>query len=197
METSKKNRNIILLLLFLLVMAISALLSQCEYTSNLEKSIEAQDSILKNGNQRDSILIEKTKEYTKVITKYVSDCGFTMGKKSLSAEDVVKLINDSQSEIKILKDSLYNEEIRNKMFRIKSNDSLATYKLFLNRIESKYGIVLKVKTDGQGRRYIITNISKADSALAIFPYYRDRLRTDSAGNFVITYEKKIKVPEKK
>lgn len=197
METQKRNKNIIIVLLLLLVMAISALLSECSYSSKLQSSIAKQDSILRNANQRDSLLAEKTKEYTKVITKYVSNCGFTMGDKSISSEDIVKIINDSQFEIEALKDSLNKIDSRNRLSQIFLNDSLNIFKNFLSRIESKYGIVYKLRTDKDGKRFIVSNVSKSDSALAIFPFYRDKLRVDSAGNFIVTYEEKIKVQNKK
>lgn len=192
------NKNTIITILFVvLTMVVCALLSECEYSDTLKKHVDNQDSILKDGRLRDSLLIENTKEYSEVITKYVSNCGITLNNKQLSAEEIVKIISKSTEEVTSLQDSLIRAEMRSKISLYKYSDSLNLYRFLINRVKTQYGIVYTITNNTDGSRAIKSNFSKVDSALALYPFYKNKIKGDSLGNLIITYEKKNKIIQNK
>ncbi len=69
----------------------------------------------------------------------------------------------------------------------KSLDSMAYYKAISNHVQSNYGF--KIRLDVKNRSLQITNPS-LDSALILYPYFKDRLTYDSAKRvWVIEIEK--------
>ncbi|CAL1518954.1 hypothetical protein [Chitinophaga sp. MM2321] len=116
--------------------------------------------------------------------------------KSLSNDSLVTVLNKTLHEKKSLQSSVENlkEELA-KLNNTSGNyreflDTAIIYKKIVELIQRDYKIFYKVEKSGDSYRFS-KNTSAVDSALALFPYYKDRVRMDPVKNaWIITTEKK-------
>ncbi|RAJ24983.1 hypothetical protein [Pedobacter cryoconitis] len=178
--------------------------------SRLIRQIELKDSLSKNITKNDSVFAEKTKEYAKVITKYVSNCNFKIGKKSISTPELLKITNKAIIDAEVYKDSLrimkfYSEQYKKnstnlQVKAISNSDSTFIYKGLLGIVLENYKIKPDYSRDGDRFHFFIKGISTVDSALVLFPYYKHNLRRDTLTNVwttVMDTERNIKRQTKK
>lgn len=200
-----KVKYIILFLLILFIGAGLLSLFLYSYSNNLEQEIVKRDLLLKDVKQRDSLYESKTKKYAEVITKYVSDCNFYVDGKKISTSELLRITNKTLNENRYLKDSLhfyidlYNleNEKRRKMQSSSfiDKDSLAICKQIIEMVKSDYGISYTVGSN-TNTHYFVRNRSKADSALILFPHFKDKLSFDSTKNaWLIVVDKVIRTAQ--
>ena len=198
----KKNNKYssVLFLVLLVIWAIFSFLG-IQHIENLEHAVQERDNTILQISNFDSVYTSKTKEYSEIITKYVDNCNFFIGDKKISTSDLVKMANELLDENRILKDSLDNQWQFNNQVQYNSMDSLQTLTRILELIKRDYGITYKVKREGNYKIFE-RQPSKADSAILLFPYYKDQLSYDTltkAWNIKVqtTRELIIKTEEKK
>jgi|GEM_PF-4197249 hypothetical protein len=158
----------------------------------LIRQIELKDSLSKKTTKKDSVFAEKTKEYAKVITKYISDCNFKIGDKSISTPELLKISNQAIRDAALYKDSLSMLKTSNEYYKKKAlefqkenvsyTDSAFIYKGLLNVIQKNYKIYPKYQRDKNNFTFYIEGTSTIDSALVLFPYYKHNLTRDTATN---------------
>jgi hypothetical protein len=80
------------------------------YSRNINKQYERQiklkDSLELTKKRKDSNYSKKTNEYSKIITKYISDCDVSIGSKKITLAELVKIANKNLNETQQLKDSV-------------------------------------------------------------------------------------------
>tara|TARA_R110002051_G_scaffold295031_1_gene360746 strand:+ start:109 stop:738 length:630 start_codon:yes stop_codon:yes gene_type:complete len=197
-----KNKSIIFLLTTFSIVSMILLLILYNYNSELENQIAQKDSLISKSVERDSLLINKTREYSQIIEKYVNNCEFTINGKNISASKLVKIANETNTENEKLKDSLrYFKLLSKKQPKVYSSeynkiineykDSLSIYKWKAELVKKDFGIVYKVKR--KGNKLISERYSKkVDSALVLFPYYKHKLSIDKDGHFEIETDKEYR-----
>lgn len=191
-------KNKVLLLIFFLIILILFIVLVIVIGNNhkLIAQIALKDRTFSDVRKRDSIYREETKKYSDIITKYVNNCEFTIDGKNISTEKLIETFNETFSRNIELKDSLL---IFMKLYLTKLQESeyfstkYKAYKdssfLYMNLFKlSKrdYGINYEVKKidDGYNLRRTFT---KTDSALLLYPYYKDKLKYDStSGTWNVT-----------
>lgn len=184
----QKNKYILVFVLLLLLFLGSFTMSLYEYSGNLEKAIAQRDTIIMQLSRNDSIYSTKTKEYSEVITKYIDNCNFYIDGKHISTNDLIKFTNQLIEEKDKLEDSLSyfkqktdHESATKSGYRnelITTIDSLQVSSRILGLIKRDFGITYNVETK-DGYRIYTRNPSKADSAIVLFPYYKDKLSYDT------------------
>jgi hypothetical protein len=184
----QKNKYISVIVLLLLLFLGSFTMSLYEYSENLEKEIAQRDTTIMQLSRNDSIYSTKTKEYSEVITKYIENCNFYIDGKQISTNDLIKLTNQLIEEKDKLEDSLLyfkqktdfetttKSSYRNEL--ITTKDSLQVNSYILGLIKRDYGITYNVETK-DGYRIYNRKPSKADSAIVLFPYYKNKLSYDT------------------
>jgi hypothetical protein len=184
MEKSKKMKSI-LALFVLAALFLWSFLTMTNYISDLENGIIERDSIIFKLNRLDSVHSEASKTYSEIITKYIDGCKFMLGDKELSNEDIVKITNELMNENRILKDSLYNQEIeitsKYNSELYKTLDSLNTIIKVFDHYKDEYGISYKINKEGN-KKMLLKNITTVDSALILFPHYKHKISYDSLRN---------------
>lgn len=197
-----KNKSIIFFLTTFSVVSMILLLILYNYNTELENQIAQKDRLISKSVERDSLLINKTREYSQIIEKYVNNCEFTINGKEISASKLVKIANETNIENEKLKDSLrYFKLISKEQPKVYSSeynkiineykDSLSIYKWKAELVKKDFGIVYKVKR--KGNKLISERYSKkVDSALVLFPYYKHKLSIDKDGHFEIETDKEYR-----
>ena len=183
-------------------MSLILLLILFNYNSELENQISNKDNQISKSIERDSLLIQKTREYAETIEKYVNNCEFSIDGKKISPTEVVKLANKTMRENQKLKDSLnyfkllstqqsevYPKEY-NKLIS-KYRDSLEIYKWKSELVRKDFGIIYNIQRNGN-KMTSKRNSKKIDSALALFPYYKHKLSIDKDGYFEIKTDKEYR-----
>jgi len=204
--------------MFFILLAICIFFLYKSETSNarLIKQIELKDSLYKITSKKDLVFAKKTEEYAKVITKYVSDCSFTIGNKSITTPELLKISNKAIYEAAVFKDSLrITKSIVNqyvKMIDVYKNqitkmekenasisDSTLVYKKLYNLVSRQYGIKSSFRREGNRYYFQVDGAPKVDSALRLFPYYKHNMSQDTAGNWlmIMDTERNIKRQTKK
>lgn len=188
-----KNRN-----LYIIAFLFALLLGSCfiiyfinNYNDELQKQLDAKDVLLNDVKARDSVFTKNNKEYSEVITKYVNNCNFTLNNKDISTAELVKMANKALTQVELLNDSLIREKNISKSYYnqlVLINDSFGIYKTIINKAKSDYGIHYNIISNNKNN-YIIKEFSKADSGLLLLPFYKTKLKKDTLGNWVISYEK--------
>jgi hypothetical protein len=195
-----KNKIIFLILTSLLLISAFMIVFIYDNNQKLNLVINEKDEMIDNITNRDSILAETTKEYSEVITKYVSaDCEFQIEDKTYSAKEMIEMLNYyivmndtlkkavqvSTETMKLAKNSILTYASKLQMYM----DSTLYYKHTYRTAQKEYGINYDFKRTGK-TIHIYSKFSKLDSALLLFPYYRNNLRHDTiAGRWIITVEK--------
>ena len=197
-----KNKSIIFFLTTVTIVSLILLLILFNYNSELENQISNKDNQISKSIERDSLLIQKTREYAETIEKYVNNCEFSIDGKKISPTEVVKLANKTMRENQKLKDSLnyfkllstqqsevYPKEY-NKLIS-KYRDSLEIYKWKSELVRKDFGIIYNIQRNGN-KMTLKRNSKKIDSALALFPYYKHKLSIDKDGYFEIKTDKEYR-----
>lgn len=195
--------KIIIFFLFMLFLGTSSLgVVLYEYNKDLQVQLKAREQLINNARLKDSLFVKETKRYADTITKYISDCEFTMNGKKISTAELLRITNEAINENQFLKDSLsyFNRlsELQNERIKryqevmvkckelendhIKALDSSNIYRKMVEITKRDYGIEFKVEKEGDQYIYSREKVSKADSALLLFPYYKEKLRRDSTSN---------------
>lgn len=191
------KNNLITLFLFILTL----ILGTCNYilynnNSEITKQVNERDSLIKSSYLRDSITSIKTQKNAEIITKYVNDCSLEIDGKKISLEEFVKLLNDAYHKNYLLQDSLINQktintnlnsQVRSLDLKLKISetrnliikDSLEYSNKIIGNFKKQYGIDYDVKVDDKYRVFQFKR-STVDSALILFPYFKDKLKYDSA-----------------
>lgn len=117
------------------------------YIKDLEQKIKTKDERIENLIINDSIINNKTKEYSQVITKYIRDCKVVIDDKEYDYSEFI---------------DMYVEEIE-KGYKLR--DSLHKYKTLYNVLKKEYGNPYTYKTK-QNKYQLIRNLTKTDTALA-------------------------------
>jgi hypothetical protein len=175
-----RNKAIFAILFFVICSLGLLCITLFHFNEKLYIQIEQKDSLIKNNDLRDSIYTEATKEYSEVINKYVNNCSFTVNEKSISTQELLKLVNNTFDKNQELQDSLdAYKEFFNQTQSYK--DSLFLYKNLYSLARKRYGINItyKVLNDKYAFYYGIT---KVDSAMALFPFYKNKIKRDTANN---------------
>jgi len=202
-------KNKIFYIFFIIILVISSIITLFlyDYNQKLIKDIESKERLIKKTSSNDSILFETTKEYSKIISKYTFENEFMIGDKKVSAKELVNLFNNIFNENRRLKDSVnyfkYQTRAENEssaFYRnnyIKYLDSTNIYRFAFKSAIKDYGIQYYIKKIDSS--FILQrSFSKADSALLLYPYYKDMIRKDPvSGAWIITYEKRQVVDNKK
>jgi hypothetical protein len=175
-----KNKNKLISVLLLGLLIIWAVLSflGIQHIENLEHAIQERDNTILQMSNLDSVYTSKTQEYSEIITKYVDNCNFFIGDKKISTSDLIKMTNELLDENQIFKDSLDNLWQFKNQEHYNSMDSLQTLTRILELIKRDYGIKYTVKREGNYKIFE-RQLSKADSAIVLFPYYKDKLSYDT------------------
>lgn len=188
--------HIIILLSFVCIFLL------LDFNDELIGEIQSKDSLINNISYRDSVYYEKTKEYYQTLTKYINETKFLLGEKEISEKELVELFNKVIAENNLLKDSLliyykqYNIEKQYALFYKNRyqlyNDSSAFYKFGYDQAKKTYGFDFDIVIV-DSLISLKRNFSKADSALLIYPYYKQYLKKDTSSNswYIITSETKI------
>jgi len=194
------NRTINFILFVVLMVCMGVLYTFYDYNKNLESQIIARDKTIKEIRKTDSLLIEKTKEYAKQIEKFNSQPSYILEGKEITTKEIVELLNDSYEKISFLEQENYNLKYKDSINRINSKSANYNINLLkksrkntieiaqkyvdstyitlskLKYIKERYGIDLKHKIiDSTRTLKIINPMLKVDSALILFPYYKNRL----------------------
>lgn len=190
--------RLIFFILWVLFVA-SSIVGFILYQNNgdLQVQLKNKEKLLNDRMIGDSTYLSKTRQYSEVITKYISNCEFTMDGKKISTAELLKIVNRSLNENRLLKDSLiYLQQLCKDQVNIsdkyknayaQSLDSSFIYKQILSFIKRDYGVEYSVKRTDDKYKFTKETFTKADSALLLFPYYKDRLRHDtSKNNWIIT-----------
>lgn len=192
----EKNKIVYILLTILLISSISISVYYRYYTSALETQISDKEAIISNLKQKQGV-----NDSVDILVKD-STLVFTLGDLELSPEDLIRYVNNLTKDIYLIQDSLsyyrayysLSQKIYNHGFKEEKKVLGSTYYFegkvpdssrVDNTIQSnekfqraidKYGIKIEDTKEKDG--YIIY-APTVDSALVIFPYFRDRLRMSS------------------
>lgn len=168
------------------------------YTNNsdLLMEIQTRDQLIKDIQKRDSLEDLSRKKTKDILSEYLSsDCGLEIDGKKFTLESFVKLLNDSYTKNNTLQMSLAKQEFRAKLDsgrltelenelrksrneNFVSKDSLEYAYRIINNIKKTYGIDYDVRSESN-YKILQFKFGAVDSALLLFPYYRDRLKYDS------------------
>lgn len=197
-----KNKSIIFFLTTVAIVSLILLLILYNYNSELENQISHKDNLISKSVERDSLLIQKTREYAETIEKYVNNCEFSIDGKKISPTEVVKIANKAMKENQRLKDSLtYFKSLSTKQSEVypaeysklinKYRDSLEIYKWKSELVRKDFGIIYDIKRNGN-KMTSKRSSKKVDSALALFPYYKHKLSVDKDGYFEIETDREYR-----
>ena len=202
-----RNKATIFFLTILSIVSLILLLILYNYNSELENKIIQKDNLISKSIERDSLLIQKTREYAETIEKYVNNCEFSIDGKKISPTQVVKLANKAMKENQRLKDSLrYFKTLSTKQSEVypseynklinKYRDSLEIYKWQSELVRKDFGITYDIKVNGN-KMTSKRSSKKVDSALALFPYYKHKLSIDEDGYFEIETDREYRRNKRK
>jgi hypothetical protein len=165
----KKRNNNIVQLIFQIIPILTgvgiAILSGVIYKNNqdLQSQIKKRDQLIKEVRYSDSLFSLQNKKNAEIITKYISECNIVIDGKQLSTEELITYIRKLYTEN-------YNLQLE--------LDSTRTYKSIYELIERRYGIRYILRKEGNSSFLTIPK-SKVDTALMLYPYFKDRIRLDS------------------
>ncbi|MBN8653419.1 MAG: hypothetical protein J0L67_18470 [Cytophagales bacterium] len=202
MENSKtpltKKVNGLLAAYAFFITVISILFTTYLYDNNLElqNAVGQRDTMIASIQRGDSLYKSTVKGYSEVITRYVSDCSFVIDGKKISTQDLVKLLNEILNQNESLADSVlyykklaivdnfYKNEYQKRINSMM--DSLVINSKIVELAKRDYGVNYKVEKSQSGFTFV-REISKADSAIILFPYYKDKLKRDTlTDSWIIT-----------
>lgn len=193
MEQKNKIFNNIVLIMILLGLSLYSLQTYF-YNIELNKNVTDKDKILGDLLLKDSIHNLSEKKYSENIQKYVEECSFIVDGKTISSQELVnivqKLYNERDNlnyEKAIKSDSLkqyihlqkFDENLKDDCLKIvrRRTDSLQLYMAMFEVIEKKYKTRVRARIEGSNMVFS-TPINKIDSALAVYKYYKHKLKVD-------------------
>lgn len=192
-----ENKQALRVSITVAILSVIFLVMTISYNFELNKSIEQKDKILNEVLIKDSLLQKSKKKYSEKIDKYVQDCQYVIDGKTVGSDELVKIMdklystNQEKSDSLYLYMELYKMEAKNKdeMYKLalKLNpcyDSLQVYKSLASYVKKYYGITHKVYIQGNQLK-ISRPTNRADSAAAVFKYYKHTLSKDKDGNWVV------------
>lgn len=191
------KNNIILYIAFFISLIIGVY-TIILYTNNSDLLLEIQkrEQLIKNIQKRDSLDNLSRKNTNDIFSEYVSsDCSLEIDGKKITLESFVKLLNDSYNKNYLLQASIAKQEfkakldsgrvadleselrkLRNEYFLFK--DSLDYAYRIIKNIKKTYDIDYDFRSESNYRIFQF-KFGTVDSALLLFPYYKDRLKYDS------------------
>jgi hypothetical protein len=190
----------------LIVYAILATAAGTLVATNLQddnlkllRAIGQRDSLIASIQQKDQLYDSTTKAYSEVITRYISDCNILVDGKKVSNKQLINLFNQLINENDTLRDSLIYYKRQSIVGQLQSTklqlrihsllDTINIKSKIVELVNRDYGITYNVDTYDRGFTFS-RNLSRADSAMVLFPFYKDRIKRDTAkGNWIITTEK--------
>lgn len=196
----RKEAKYIALIVFLLISLIVNFLFY-NYNGELEQNLEAKDETINSILNSDSTFCSEVDTYSETIKRYVSDSSFIVNGVSYTGSDIVKLFNQVIAEKHKIEDSLFYYQDRlnetenfyqEKIY--KYSDSTFVLKWQLDEIKKDYGINIKVNKN-KDKYTMVKPFNKMDSAIILFPYFKDKLSKTKDGNWVITTEKIVTTPK--
>lgn len=207
-----KNKLIIFFLTAICIIGAVIIVILYNYNSEIEEQINNKNKLIEQSAKSDSLLIEKTKEYSEKIEKYINEGGFYINNKKTSPQDIIKLLNKYVKENNELIDSLnyykalsmtqpktYNKYYTDEYNKIisKYKDSLEIYKWQVELVKKKYGIYYNVKRVGNQLNSTKNRRTMVDSAIVLFPYYKHKLSINKDGYFEIETDKEYRRNKKR
>jgi len=176
-------------ILGILVSLIPVVITDFFKTQKQEQIISKQTEIIRKTAIVDSIYLNKTKQFSNVITKYISEDNFLINGNKVSTADIVDILNKKIEQNQKLSDSishLNNILAAEKDFNLKYLDSFVRFRYVLNDIKKVYGIQYDCNKLND-KIYFTHGISKADSGLLLLKYFRNRItRYADSGNSIYT-----------
>lgn len=136
-------------------------------------SIKALLKIFNNTLEENISLKNKNHEYKQLFDFIEKNYGISTQKKDSTYTFIIK----PDSKFKI------NEKQLNKNLTASQNE-LEEKKFLLKHLEERYGIKYKVVTEN-GKITSTVFITKLDSALWLYPYYKHKIKVDKKGNIII------------
>ncbi|WP_299124182.1 hypothetical protein [uncultured Tenacibaculum sp.] len=220
METSNKNFLKIIVIVLSIGLVIAIGISSLLYfdNKNLENQVLKREKLIKKTFLEEDALNSKKTKSDSIIKKYIQDCNILINNKKVSTEELLEFINSQLKSIEKLKaeNSKLNDSVKiyksyvklsksnlnvdyktykkdNKLFSeiIIPSDSLEIYRRLYKLMEKNYGISYDVKSDKE-YRYYSSKVTKLDSALYVYKYYKHVLSGDSIGNIIIKLPKNRK-----
>lgn len=198
----RKEAKYILLIVLLLVSLIFNWLMY-SYNDELEGNLNAKDKTLNSILDSDSSFCSEVATYNKTIKKFVSDSSFIVNGTSYTGSDIVKLFNQIILDKSKIEDSLfYYQELLGETENFyeekiyKYRDSIYVLKWQLDEIKKDYGINIRVSKN-KDRYTMVKPFNKMDSAIMLFPYFKDKLSKTKDGNWIITTEKIVTTTKSK
>lgn len=204
---SNKKGNALLTAYAVYITVVGLIFTMYLYDNNIElqSAIGQRDTLIVSMQRGDSLYKSSLKGYSEIITKYVSDCNFVINGKKVSTQNLIKLINEILYQNETLTDSLiyykrlsvvenfYKSEYEKRLKSIL--DTLVINSKIVELAKRDYGISYKVEQQEKG--FIFEReISKADSAIILFPYYKDKIKRDTTNeSWIITTQTRTIIQE--
>lgn len=178
--------------LFLLLLILIALGVSLYYNETLQEQVNKRDIIIEKLTQ-DSILNKIMNIKYDSISKSTSYSYRTRNGKLLKYDELANELDKSKEDNKQDRNELiteYNSLVNryNKLVESQSElnnnfnqvaDSLYSFKIVLQLIQSNYHIDFVIDRNGNGKiEEVSLKADKLDSALVLLPYFRDRLTLD-------------------
>ncbi|GAA4768817.1 MULTISPECIES: hypothetical protein [Flavobacterium] len=171
-----KNKIIVLFVFAVLITSVSFNIILANYQSNIESELQEKDKLINRIKNNQTKYGDSIKKYAKTIEKYVDDCNFEYGGKSISSTDLITFVNRKLEENDELKLELDN-----------CSDSLKIKNDILAEAKKHYGINYIIEKTANGYTISKPYPTKLDSALVLFPHYKDKIKLSEDGkNWVIT-----------
>lgn len=157
-----------------------------ENNQDLNDQIIKRDNLIKEMQKNDSTLGIQNRKNAEIITKYISECDIIIDGKKLSTSELVNYLRNLYTEkyrLQFLYDSLKIMSEYDKK-RAVELDSIRVYKMLYQLAERDYGIKYTIENHENSRT--ISHVkTKVDTALLIYPYFKDRITIDSSGKIKI------------
>lgn len=205
MESLGKNRSrerLVLASFFLLLFILIGLTISLYFNYRLQEQIYERDVLIQDLTQRDSIL-NNIMEFEYDSTSKTTSWKYRLREgKIIKYNDLAKELDStsidynriSKKHEKISKENSQNVDDYNSLSRSfnsligeynglvnqlnEKTDSLSSFKLVVQSLQSKYNVEYEIGRRG-GVKEVTIKSSKIDSGLILLPYFRDRLKYDS------------------
>lgn len=190
-----RNRILILCtaIIIVLILCLALIVALVFENDRLVAQVEKRDKLIETMKAGDSSFLKKSKEYSKVIDHYITNCDLTIDGKKITLDDLVRMLNETEREKNKLLDSL--SKMQNSLnFTQKYmpyKDSANIYRAALGLIERQYNIGWEVRKEEERFVIKLRDGKRVDSALLLLPHYRDKISYDSVTkSWGVTYPSK-------
>ena len=152
------------------------------YNANLQERLTAQQDLTDRSLKGDSIIKKSIETYTDTLRTIREEISISRNGKKLNADDIMNLINGLIKD----NDNLYvqRDSLSNKLFNTEQKLFDAEQKLIY--AQNKYGFEIALKNSSPNK--ILTwseGFRKADSAAVLYRHFKDRMKRDQNGNWII------------